>query len=64
VIATRTADITERARKCLSCGYTWQTVEIARYDGYLREYIKGVAEDNPELLKGGAKTPSLFGDEN
>ncbi len=39
VVNTVKGIIQERTRKCLECGYVFQTVEAIKYDKYWREYV-------------------------
>lgn len=34
----------ERYRKCPKCGYTWQTIEVIKYDFYPKAYLKSLFE--------------------
>jgi transcriptional repressor NrdR len=63
VAATRTADTVERFRKCLACGYAWQTIEAIKSDDYWREYALIAAENNLKPNKSARRERSLFGDE-
>jgi transcriptional repressor NrdR len=49
VVGTDTADIVSRFRKCLKCGYSWQTTEAIRFDDYWREYAKDLVDNNPKI---------------
>ena len=36
--------VRERFRKCLSCGYTFQTIEAIKFDSFWGEYAKDLYE--------------------
>lgn len=45
VMGTKTSTITERWRKCLECGYTWNTLEVPKNDKYLKSYTHSLFDD-------------------
>lgn len=50
VVGTVKSTQTERFRKCPECGYTWQTIEIPKYDWYPKKFLKSLfdVEDEEE----------------
>jgi len=44
VVSTIAGNVTERYRRCKNpeCNYKFLSVEIAKYDPYLKEYVKDV----------------------
>ena len=42
VVGTSSSTITERMRKCQKCGFSFMTLEVAKYDPYLKEYVKEI----------------------
>lgn len=45
VLKTLKGNVTERLRQCEICGYTWQTVEVAKTDKYLKSYARSLFDD-------------------
>lgn len=45
VMGTEKSTITERWRKCLACGYKWNTVEVPKNDRYLKGYTYSLFDD-------------------
>lgn len=41
----------ERTRHCQECGYTFQTVEIVKYDFHPKYYLKSLFEDEEKEAK-------------
>lgn len=42
----------ERFRRCPSCGYAWQTIEIVKYDWYPKFYLKSLFDEEENETKG------------
>ncbi len=45
VLKTVKSTITERLRRCESCGYIWVTVEVPKTDKYLKSYTRSLFDD-------------------
>ncbi len=43
---------TERFRKCPKCGYTWQTIEVMKYDWRARRYLEDLFSEDEEGGRG------------
>ncbi len=48
VLKTVKSTTTERFRKCMNCGYLWNTVELPKNDKYLSSYVKSLFDTEKE----------------
>ena len=48
VIGTVKGITNRRFRRCVDCGYTFQSIEAILFDDYWREYAKETLEANPK----------------